>query len=76
MSLTTDLNDSLALQAQSSWQNILERAEGETKAALLDQVVDPSIARQLGRVLACSPFVSQTARSRPTVLLDLLQSGS
>ncbi|MBE9537817.1 MAG: bifunctional [glutamate--ammonia ligase]-adenylyl-L-tyrosine phosphorylase/[glutamate--ammonia-ligase] adenylyltransferase [Proteobacteria bacterium] len=74
--LATDLNETMATQAQSAWQNILERAEPELASQLLAQLAQPTIQLQLSRVLACSPFVAQAARSRPAMLLHLLQSGS
>ena len=71
----TDLNEILAGQARSAWQDILERAEPDVRSALLAQTTEPSIACQLARVLACSPFVAQSARSRPALFLELLSSG-
>jgi len=74
--IETDLNEILALQAQSAWQHILERAEADVADGLLAQIAQPGVQLQLSRVLACSPFVAQSVRSRPAMLLDLLQSGS
>ena len=74
--IATDLNETLAGQAQSAWQHILERAEPDIQSALLSQISQSATQLQLSRVLACSPFVAQAARSRPSMLLELLQSGS
>jgi len=73
--LTTDLIDALADQAQLAWQQILERAEPDVAAQLEAQCADLALQQQLARVLACSPFVAQSVRNHPSLLLELLQSG-
>ena len=73
--LETDLGEMLAGQAQLAWQSIVERAEPGVEAALLTALAEPSLQKQLARVLACSPFVARSARQRPALLLELLRSG-
>lgn len=74
--LQTNLNETLAGQAQSAWQQTLERAEPEIATELIALCTEPAIQQQLSLVLACSPFFSQTVRSYPEVLRDLLLTGS
>jgi len=74
--LATDLNDTLAEQAQQAWQHILERADAEIQPELLSACADHTIQQQLSRLLACSPFSAQLIRSQPAVLRDLLRSGN
>jgi len=74
--LQTSLNETLSGHAQSAWQQILERAEPEVATELVALCVEPTVQQQLSRVLACSPFFSQSARSYPEVLRDLLLTGS
>lgn len=76
MTIEADLPEVLAREAQSAWQAIVERAEPEVAAALHEQLGEPALQKQLSRVLACSPFVAHSIRSRPSLLLDLLQSGN
>ena len=74
--LQTNLNETLAGQAQFAWQQTLERAEPDMAAQLMALCVEPAVQQQLSLVLACSPFFSQTVRSYPEVLRDLLLNGS
>ena len=74
--LQTNLNETLAEQAQFAWQQILQRAEPDVAAQLVALCVEPAVQQQLSLVLACSPFFAQTVRSYPEVLRDLLQTGS
>jgi len=72
---TTDLPSALAETARVSWEHILERAPAPLAGQLEAAAGNGSAAAQLPRVLACSPFVADLCRRRPTLLLDLLGSG-
>ena len=61
--------------AATRWENILERADAGTASELAEQVSSGGTS-QLARVLACSPFAAGLCRSRPGLLLQLLQNGS
>ena len=70
-----DLPHALAAQAQTAWEHILERAGVALAAELAELLQDRPEALQLPRVLACSPFVADTLRRHPKLLLDLLAAG-
>jgi glutamate-ammonia-ligase adenylyltransferase len=73
--ITADLPESLVFEAQRAWQQILERA-GDTLAGRLGEVLEGGPeAKQLPRMLACSPFVVDVLRRQPELLLDLVSSG-
>ncbi len=72
---TADLPQALAAQAQRAWQHILERAGDSTAADLARALADNPAARQLPRVLACSPFISELLRRQPQLLLELISTG-
>ncbi|MEJ2530357.1 MAG: bifunctional [glutamate--ammonia ligase]-adenylyl-L-tyrosine phosphorylase/[glutamate--ammonia-ligase] adenylyltransferase [Halioglobus sp.] len=71
----TDLPEPLARAAAIAWQHVLERAGPDQAERLNAALVDGAVAKQLARVLACSPFVAELARRKPAMLLDLLQGG-
>ena len=71
----TDLPEPLAVEAQSAWQHILERAGDELAGQLSAALGTGPAAAQLPRVLACSPFVADLVRRQPQLLLDLVRSG-
>ncbi|TGD72941.1 bifunctional [glutamate--ammonia ligase]-adenylyl-L-tyrosine phosphorylase/[glutamate--ammonia-ligase] adenylyltransferase [Mangrovimicrobium sediminis] len=60
----------LAEQAQSAWQNILERAADP--AALERAAAAQPVCGQLPRMLACSRFVAEYGRGQPQAFLELL----
>ena len=70
----TDLPELLTAEAENAWQRILERAGEALAGQLQEAVANSDTARQLPRVLACSPFVADLCRRRPELLLDLLQT--
>ncbi len=72
---TTDLPPALAAEAARSWEYILERADDKLAAQLVAALSERPEARQLPRVLACSPFVADLLRRRPALLLELVASG-
>ncbi len=69
------LPETLAVQAQSAWENILERAGKPLGEQLCGAFTQEPEASQLARVLACSPFVAELCRRKPALLLELAQSG-
>ncbi len=73
--ITEDLPEPLAGRARTAWEAILERAGEALADELRGQLQAAGIARQLSRVLACSPFVADLARRRPQLLLELLRGG-
>ena len=72
--ITTDLPAELASQAELAWNNVREAADDAVTQALEQALEDPDYARQCARVLACSPFVADTVRRKPALLLELLNS--
>jgi len=72
---TADLPQALAAEAQRAWQHILERAGATLAADLARTLADDPAARQLPRVLACSPFIADLLRRQPQLLLDLVSTG-
>ncbi len=70
-----DLPAALTDVARVAWQHILERAPAPLVGRLEAAVLDDSVASQLSRVLACSPFIADLCRRQPALLLDLLGSG-
>jgi glutamate-ammonia-ligase adenylyltransferase len=72
---TSELPTTLASEAQTAWQNILERAGQPLAGELTAALGDGPEARQAARVLACSPFIADLARRRPAMLLELVRSG-
>ncbi len=72
---TSKLPTTLAKEAQTAWQNIVERAGEPLAGDLAAALGDGPEAGQAARVLACSPFVADLARRRPAMLLELLRSG-
>ncbi len=76
MTLATEqLPPDLAQQAGRAWNNILERAPAEQVPQLRALAADPAYAAELPRALACSPFIAETLRSRPQLLLELCRDG-
>lgn len=71
----SDLPAPLAQDAATAWEHILERAGESFAVQLAGRTLDPAYPAQLARVLACSPFVADLLRSRPTLLLELIDSG-
>ena len=74
--IETDLTPALDFQAQLAWRNILERLDSPAAAELTELLREPELQCQLARALACSPFIARTLRNRPSLLLELLRSGS
>ncbi|MCR9105434.1 MAG: bifunctional [glutamate--ammonia ligase]-adenylyl-L-tyrosine phosphorylase/[glutamate--ammonia-ligase] adenylyltransferase [Gammaproteobacteria bacterium] len=72
---TSSLPALLAHEAATAWANILEHAHDGFVDALHACDKPQDFANQLARVLACSPFVAETLRRQPQLLLELLQSG-
>jgi [glutamine synthetase] adenylyltransferase / [glutamine synthetase]-adenylyl-L-tyrosine phosphorylase len=72
--IVSDLPEPLAIRAAQAWQLILDAPMADSVAAVRAQLDEP-LARQLARVLACSPFVVETLRRKPEMLLDLIVSG-
>ena len=72
---TKDLPETLAVEARSAWQHILERAGDPLAAQLSEALASGPAAAQLPRMLACSPFVADLARRKPLLLLELVASG-
>ncbi|MDB4542692.1 bifunctional [glutamate--ammonia ligase]-adenylyl-L-tyrosine phosphorylase/[glutamate--ammonia-ligase] adenylyltransferase [bacterium] len=70
----TELPELLVDEAGNAWQRILERAGEALAGQLQEALANSDAARQLPRVLACSPFVADLCRRRPELLLDLLQT--
>ena len=70
-----DLPETLAVEARSAWQHVLERAGDPLAGQLSEALADGPAAAQLPRVLACSPFVADLARRKPALLLELVASG-
>ncbi|GAB5452137.1 MAG: bifunctional [glutamate--ammonia ligase]-adenylyl-L-tyrosine phosphorylase/[glutamate--ammonia-ligase] adenylyltransferase [Halioglobus sp.] len=71
---TSNLPQALANQAVAAWEHIMERGGGELEAALGALQVPDSLHAELARILACSPFVATTLRSKPLLLIDLVES--
>jgi glutamate-ammonia-ligase adenylyltransferase len=72
--IVSDLPEPLATRANRAWQLVLDSPMADSAAALRAQL-DETHARQLARVLACSPFVAELLRRKADVLLDLIVSG-
>jgi glutamate-ammonia-ligase adenylyltransferase len=70
-----DLPELLQIEAHTAWQQVLERA-GDPLTNQLEKVFAAGpAAKQLPRVLACSPFVVDLVRRKPDLLLALAASG-
>jgi len=72
---TPNLSAALASESERAWLHILERAGDSLAAELTAALAGRPEAAQLPRVLALSPFIAQTLRRSPQLLLDLLSSG-
>jgi len=70
-----NLPPGLAQESRVAWQNICERVDQELAARIDAAAEQHPAVEQLPRVLALSPFIANTFRSRPAMLLDLLTSG-
>ena len=70
----TDLPQTLAGEAHNAWQSIQEFCNPKVVAALAVEL-DEETSRQLSRVMACSPFVAESIRSKPGIFLQLLRNG-
>ncbi|MEM8661079.1 MAG: hypothetical protein AAGF35_09355, partial [Pseudomonadota bacterium] len=53
--------------AESAWSDILDRAAPEIRKKLERAVHTPELAAQVSKVLACSAFVTESARRNPTL---------
>ena len=62
----------LADAARLAWENIMERAPAPLVEQLLAAATGGPVAKQLPRVLACSPFVAELGRREPSLLLDMI----
>jgi glutamate-ammonia-ligase adenylyltransferase len=62
----------LANAARLAWEHILERAPALLAEQLQAAANGDPIAKQLPRVLVCSPFVAELGRRDPALLLDML----
>lgn len=71
----SDLPAQLAQDATVAWDNILERGGDAFAEKLAARTFDSAYPAQLARVLACSPFAADLLRSRPPLLLELIDSG-
>ncbi|MEH6589289.1 MAG: bifunctional [glutamate--ammonia ligase]-adenylyl-L-tyrosine phosphorylase/[glutamate--ammonia-ligase] adenylyltransferase [Halioglobus sp.] len=72
--IVSDLPEPLAIRAAQAWQLVLDSPMSDSVAAVRAQLDEP-LAKQLARVLACSPFVVELSRRKPDLLLDLIVSG-
>jgi len=72
---TVELPQALATEAARAWQAILESAPDDLAGQLAAVLEGRPEARQLPRVLACSPFVAELLRRKPELLLDLVTGG-
>jgi glutamate-ammonia-ligase adenylyltransferase len=70
-----NLTAPLLEEAERAWQHILERAGSPLAEQLTAALQERPEAAQLPRVLATSPFIAQTLRRTPQLLLELLGSG-
>ncbi|MEZ5570677.1 MAG: bifunctional [glutamate--ammonia ligase]-adenylyl-L-tyrosine phosphorylase/[glutamate--ammonia-ligase] adenylyltransferase [Halioglobus sp.] len=70
-----ELQPALAAEAERAWQHILERAGTTLAEQLTAALAGRAEEVQLPRVLATSPFVAQTLRRKPQLLLDLIFNG-
>ncbi|MEM1153728.1 MAG: hypothetical protein AAGI44_06275, partial [Pseudomonadota bacterium] len=61
--------------AESAWLDILDRAAPEIREKLERAVREPELAAQVCKVLACSPFVTESVRRNPALFFDLLSKG-
>jgi glutamate-ammonia-ligase adenylyltransferase len=82
--VVTELPEALVRVAASSWEAILERADGGERAALAaletpaaggDRASRGDRWAQLQRILACSRFAAECFTRRPWLLLALIGSG-
>ena len=71
----TDLPEPLASEARRAWLAVLETADEPLAQELTAALAGSAEEAQLPRVLACSPFVADTLRRRPQLLLELVKSG-
>ena len=71
----TDLPEPLAIEARRAWLAVLEAAGESLAQELAAALAGSSEEVQLPRVLACSPFVADTLRRQPQLLLELIKSG-
>ena len=68
----TDLPEPLASEARRAWLAVLETADEPLAQELTAALAGSAEEAQLPRVLACSPFVADTLRRRPQLLLELV----
>ena len=71
----TDLPEPLASEARRAWLAVLETAGESLAQELAAALAGSSEEVQLPRVLGCSPFVADTLRRQPQLLLELIKSG-
>jgi [glutamine synthetase] adenylyltransferase / [glutamine synthetase]-adenylyl-L-tyrosine phosphorylase len=69
---TSNLPAELASQAAAAWEKIIDRADTDCAEQLRRAAGRDSVAGQLAKVLACSPFVAELGWRKPDLLAELL----
>ncbi|MEM8562872.1 MAG: bifunctional glutamine synthetase adenylyltransferase/deadenyltransferase, partial [Pseudomonadota bacterium] len=62
----------LSEAAETAWLGILDRAPSKTASMLRRAICEPELSAQLYKLLACSPFFSESAKLDSERLLEIL----